>query len=169
MHRLIVFDETAALSTDGWRLAAREVADLSSSAELLNRCRQRLTEVDELRRVRLEEAAAEGFAAGFADGKAAARREAAEQMSGFLAELAVEQARSRAAVGRLAVDVVKILLGEIDAGRAIELFVSRRLDDLLPEQPLAVRVPTGCGPAVECCLSDRRVGVRVEEDFHPRC
>jgi len=164
MHRLILFNETAALATDSWRLRSSEVIDMAKSADLLARCRQRLTEVEALCGARLEEASAEGFAAGFAAGQASAGQEAAVQLQGFLANLSLDRAGRQAAVGRLAMDVVQNLLGDMDVERSIELFVVRRFEDLEEEEPLEVRVPSGRGPGIARRLKDRSVSLRVVED-----
>lgn len=164
MHKLVLFDEAAILETEGWRLRPSEVADFAAAEDLLARCLGRLGEIDALCERRREQARAEGFAAGFADGEAAARRKAAAQLRGFLEALASEQASQRAAVGRLALEVARKIVGDLSLEQVVEQFVLRRLEDLKDEHPLEVRVPSGRADDVSLRLSERGCVLRVVED-----
>lgn len=138
---------------------------LDDGVAVLAQAEARRADIEDLCRQRTAEAEARGYETGWSNGREAAEAEAGAFLRTIVHDLAAFQAAQRDAVGRLAVDVVRNLLGDIGEDRALEPFVLRRLDDLRDEQPLEIRAPAGAARRLSEALRRAGLSLRVVEDL----
>lgn len=149
---------------DGWRIPASQVAEFGSAQALLAFADERAAALDEHCRRELIQAEARGYEAGLAR----ARAETARQTSEALATVAQEDERRwrelRQAIGRLALEVVRRVAGEIGHDALIEHVAVQTLSELQVERPFAVRVPPCAQEGVLRRLTDLGEQIRVVSD-----
>jgi len=159
-------------------LTAAEVGALLDAQALC----QRVADLAANRAAKIDEAADAAQAAARAEGLELGRREAREEVSATLASLAAtaaaERDRLRAEVGRLALEVVRKILGEIAPEAVLAALARSALCEMLPAPAVtlvvhpdrvdAMRESLG-GERVGDCLSDDCVSARVEVRADPDC
>lgn len=117
-----------------------QVRPLADAAALLAEAEARLAAVDAAVEAARVEAEARGFAAGLAQGRAEAAAETARRLVELDAGTERERAAVRAGVGRLALDVVRRITAELGPEATVAALAQRAVREVLPEQPLVVRV-----------------------------
>lgn len=101
---------------------------------------------------------AEGLAAGLQEGRAQARDEIAATLAGLAATAAQHEARRRADVAALALQVARKLLGEIDDAQRLAALAREAAREMLPAPRLTLRVHPQRAAAVREQL--QRMGAR---------
>lgn len=148
---LISGDGRAAL-TASWRIPRTQVESFASGLSLLKEGDRRLARV--ATEIEAEKAAAQqdGFAAGHAEGLRAATAETAGRLAQIAADAARDRAEVHARMGRLALDVVRRLAGELGSDQLTPAMVERAVREILPDQPVQVRVAPSVRGLVETRL-----------------
>lgn len=119
-----------------------QVRRLADAAALLAEAEARLASVDAVREAARAEARAEGFAAGLAQGREAAAGELVANLAELHHGAAQEREAVRAGMGRLALDIVRRIASELAPEQVIAAIAARAVREVLPEQPIVVRVAT---------------------------
>ena len=141
-----------------------QVRPLRDAAALLAEAESRLGSVDDLRSATRAEAEADGYAAGLAAGREAAALEAAAGLKVLQTALKEERERLRASVGRLALDVVRRIAAELGPDATVAALAQRAVREVLPEQPLTVRVHPDCAGTVSARLWPLGATIEVQGD-----
>lgn len=150
--------------TDQPIVPANQVRQLGDAAALLSEAEGRLASVDEFRAAAKAQAEAEGYAAGLAQGREAAAVEVARQVVEMQTALAAEREAIRASVGRLALDVVRRITADIGPETTVAALAHRAVREVLPDQPLTVRVPSLAVGAVSARLWPLGAAIEVQAD-----
>lgn len=150
--------------TDSWRIPREQVQALRDGVSLLRESDRRLA--TSLSEIEFRKASARR--AGFALGREEGRRLAAEESAAALAALGAEKVREIAAlqesVGHLALEIVRRVAGELDAGVLLPALVDRAVREVLPDQPVSVRVPPQLVGLVETRLFPINGAIEVVGD-----
>jgi type III secretion protein L len=110
-----------------------------------------------------ETARAEGFATGRAEGLAAAEAERQDELFRIaLRDIELQRERQKD-IARLALEVVRRIAGELDAGAMVAGLAERAAAQLAPDSVAVVRVAPVAVEAVRTRL-DGRAGLSVEAD-----
>jgi len=156
--------EGVAALTDSWRIPRDQVRQMRDGLAMLQEGDRRLAAA--LSEVELSRASARR--AGFEQGRAEGLREASDEAAAILARLAAEAGREREilrdSIGRLALEVVRRVAGELDSNAFMPALVERAVRDVLPDQPLRVRVAPGAAPSVETRLWAINAAIEVVPD-----
>lgn len=150
--------------TDQAVVPADQVRQLTDAAGLLAEAEGRLGSVDALRAEARAEAQAEGYADGLARGREAAAAEAARRLAEMQAAVAAEREAVRASIGRLALDVVRRIAADIGPEATVAALAQRAVREVLPDQPLTVRVPSAAVGAVSARLWPLGAAIDVQGD-----
>ncbi|MDP5279635.1 FliH/SctL family protein [Sphingomonas sp. DG1-23] len=110
-----------------------------------------------------EAARIEGFAAGRAEGLAAAEAERQAELFRIALRDSELQRERQKDIARLALEVVRRIAGELDAGAMVAGLAERAAAQLTPDSVAMVRVAPAAVAAVRARL-DGRVGLSVEAD-----
>jgi flagellar biosynthesis/type III secretory pathway protein FliH len=110
-----------------------------------------------------EAARVEGFAAGRAEGLAAAEAERQAELFRIALRDSELQRERQKDIARLALEVVRRIAGELDAGAMVAGLAERAAAQLTPDSVAMVRVAPAAVAAVRARL-DGRVGLSVEAD-----
>jgi len=157
-YLLIASALSSVLLTDDPILRREDLAHLDAAAEIV-------AGLEAHRDAVRETAAAEGFARGQADGAAKAAREVAETLAGVHAALQAERARLRASAAPLALDIVRRIAAGLAPDEVLAALAERAARDLLPEEPVEVRVAPEAVGAVSRRLWP--IGARIEVHGDP--
>lgn len=161
---VIAAGEGVAALTDNWRIPRRQVQPMRDGLALLRESDRRLaTALTETEASRAK-ARLEGFAVGRAEGARLAADEAAGALACLAAEGERELAALRADVGRLALEVVRRVAGDLDPAAFLPAMVERAVREVLPDQPLQVRIAPGATGAVETRLWAINAAIEVVAD-----
>jgi flagellar biosynthesis/type III secretory pathway protein FliH len=110
-----------------------------------------------------EAARVEGFAAGRAEGLAAAEAERQAELFRIALRDSELQRERQKDIARLALEVVRRIAGELDAGTMVAGLAERAAAQLAPDSVAVVRVAPAAVEAVRTRL-DGRAGLSVEAD-----
>lgn len=161
---VIAAGEGVAALTDSWRIPHEQVQAMRDGLSLLRESDRRLA--SSLTEIEFKKASARR--AGFALGREEGRRLAADETAAALAMLGAENAREIAAlqdsIGRLALDVVRRVAGDLDAALLLPALVDRAVREVLPDQPVSVRVPPHLVGLVEARLFPINGAIEVVGD-----
>ena len=148
-----------ALLTDQPVIRREDVGAVRDAAELT-------AALDALRQATREAALRDGFAQGHAEGAAAAARETAQVLASVHAALQVERDRLRASAGALALDIVRRIAAGLAPDEVLAALAEQAARDLLPEEPIRVRVAPEAAGAVTRRLwtIDARIEVAADAD-----
>jgi len=161
---LLVSGEDRAALTATWRIPRAQVAMLRDGLSLLKEGDRRLTRaVNEIER---EKAAAQqaGFEAGRAEGLRAAAAEVAAQMARVSDEAARDRTTTRESIGKLALDVVRRIASDLGPEQLAPAMVERAVREVLPDQPMRVRVAPGVAGVVGARLWALNANIEVVAD-----
>lgn len=139
----------------GGIIPAAEVGALRSAVELLAKAERVAAWVAGDKAAAEDSGRAEGREAGLAEGRAAAAAELGAELTRLSAEAAAERARVRADIGRLALEVVRRIAGEVGSEAVVSGLAAAALERLLPDAPVVLRVPPAAAGAVEARVSGR--------------
>lgn len=128
---------------------AAEVHRLRSAAELLVRAEALSAGSEAQAAAAREEGRVAGFAAGLSEGRAAAAAEKAVALAELNTAAAAERERLRRDIGRLALEVVRRIAGEIGPEAVVSGLADVALRHLLPDSPVVLRVAPVAAGAVE--------------------
>jgi len=156
-YLLLAAAPSAVLLTDDPILRREDVAHLDAAAEVV-------ANLDAHRRAAREAAVAEGFAEGHAEGTAKAAREVAQTLAEVHAALQGERARLRAAAAALALDIVRRIAAGLAADELLAALAEQAARDLLPEEPIGVRVVPEAVGAVRRRLWPLGAQIEVQGD-----
>jgi flagellar assembly protein FliH len=157
-YLLLASAPSSVLLTDDPILRREDVAHLNEAAEIVAR-------LEAHRHAAREAAIAEGFAKGQAEGAAKAARETAETLAGVHNALQVERARLRASSATLALDIVRRIAAGLAPDEVVAALAEQAVRDLLPEEPIDVRVAPEAVSAVSRRLWP--IGARIEVRADP--
>jgi type III secretion protein L len=152
-YLLLASAPSATLLTDDPIVRREDVAHLSAAAEVV-------AQLESHRQGARETAAAEGFARGHAEGTAKAARDTAQTLAGVHAALQAERARLRASAAALALDIARRIAAGLAADEVIAALAEQAARDLLPEEPIGIRVVPEAVGAVRRRLWP--IGARIE-------
>ena len=160
---LVSGDDRAAL-TSAWRIPRVQVAALKDGLSLLKEGDRRLTRA--VTEIESETAAAQqaGFEAGRAEGLRAAAAEVAARMARLSDDASRERLETRDAIGRLALDVVRRIAGDLGPAQLAPAMVERAVREVLPDQPMRVRVAPGVAGVVGARLWAINANIEVVAD-----
>lgn len=154
----------AALLTDQTVIPREDTARVESAVEMVALAQARLAAVDAYRETQAKAGHAEGFAAGYEEGRALAAREAAETVARLHGEMEAARDHLRAAVGRLALDVVRRITTELGPEATLAALTERAVRDVLPDAPITVHVAPASVGAVTTRLWPIGVPIEVQAD-----
>jgi type III secretion protein L len=157
-YLLLAAAPSATLLTDDPILRREDVARLRDAAEVV-------TAVDAHSRAARDAAVAEGFTQGRAEGAAKAARETAETLASVHTVLQAERARLRTSTAGLALDIVRRIAAGLASDEVLAALAEQAARDLLPEEPIGVRVPPQAVGAVSRRLWP--IGARIEVHGDP--
>lgn len=159
---LLASAPTAALLSDQAVIPAKDVARLTTAAELVETLE---THRDAIARL----ARAEGFEAGRAEGLDQAARQVAETLAEIHRVLEAERTRLRSQAANLALDIVRRITVELGPDATVAALAERAVRDLLPQEPIRVRVAAERVGAVSARLwpIHERVEVAAEPGLGP--
>ena len=157
-YLLLAAAPSATLLTDDPILRREDVARLRQAAEVV-------AAVDAHSRTARDTAVAEGFAQGRAEGAARAARETAETLASVHAALQAERARLRTSTAALALDIVRRIAAGLACDEVLAALAEQAARDLLPEEPIGVRVAPQAVGAVSRRLWP--IGARIEVHGDP--
>ena len=157
-YLLLASAPSAVLLTDDPILRRENVAQLAQAAEIV-------ADLEAHRQAARDAAVAEGFAQGRAEGAAKAARETAETLASVHSALQAERARLRAASAALALDIVRRIAAGLAPEEVLAALAEQAARDLLPEEPIAVRVAPEAVGAVSRRLWP--IGARIEVQGDP--
>lgn len=156
-YLLLSSGPSGALLTDQPVIRREDVEAVRDAAELT-------AALDALRQAARETAQREGFEQGRAEGAAAAAREAAQTLAQVHAALESERERLRAAAGALAIDIVRRIAAGLAPEEVLAALAEQAARDLLPEEPIRVRVAPEAAGAVERRLWPLEARIEVTAD-----
>lgn len=157
-YLLIASAPSSVLLSDDPILRREDVAHLDSASEIV-------AGLQAHREAARAAATAEGFARGHADGAAKAAAEVAETLAGVHAALQAERARLRASAAPLALDIVRRIAAGLAPDEVLAALAEQAARDLLPEEPIGVRVAPDAVGAVSRRLWP--IGARIEVHGDP--
>ena len=160
---LVTARDTAAL-TDGWRVPREQVRPMREALALLRESDRRLTRATAEIEARRAAAEQSGYDQGRADGERRAAAEAAQALAAFTERTERERAELRARVGDLALEVVRRVAGDLDPTAFVPAMMERAVRDVLPDQPMRVRVARAVAPTVEARLWAINAAIEVVPD-----
>ncbi|MEO0878566.1 MAG: FliH/SctL family protein [Pseudomonadota bacterium] len=153
-------DGAHALMKNGAYIPAGDVAALRRSVDLLKAVdKARLESRSEARRI--EEAA---YADGYAEGERAAAAAMVEAVARVEADYAVHCASARDGAARLAVEIVRKLLGDMASDEKIAALAAKAAQEVGAEDAVTVRVAPANVKVTTRRLSALPVAVTVEAD-----
>lgn len=161
---LITSSPSSALLVDRAVIPRDEVQSLYDATALLARAEARLAEVDRMREAGRAAGHAVGHEEGHAGGLAKAQAETAEAMTRMHLDLEAERARLRESTGRLALDVVRRIAAEIGPEATLAALAERAVRDMLPAEPITVRVAPSNAGAVSARLWPIGAAIEVTGD-----
>ena len=159
---LLASAPTAVLLSDQAIIPAKDVGRLETAAELV--------EALEAHRDAVTcHARAEGFEAGRAEGLDHAARHVAETLAEIHRVLDAERARLRGQAASLALDIVRRIAVDLGPDATVAALAERAVRDLLPQEPIRVRVAAERVGAVSARLwpIHERVEVAAEPGLSP--
>lgn len=159
-YLLLSSGPSGALLTDQPVIRREEVSAVQDAAELT-------ATLDAHRQAVREAAYREGFDQGRAEGVAAAAAEAALALTQVHAALERERERLRGAAGTLALDIVRRIAAGLAPEEVLGALAEQAARDLLPEEPIRVRVAPDAAGAVQRRLwpLDARIEVVSDGDL----
>ena len=159
---LLASAPTAALLSDQAVIPAKDVARLETAAALVETLEAHRDAV-------ARHARAEGFEAGRAEGLDRAARQVAETLAEIHRVLEAERARLRGQAASLALDIVRRITVELGPDATVAALAERAVRDLLPQEPIRVRVAAERVGAVSARLwpIHERVEVAAEPGLGP--
>jgi len=157
-YLLLASAPSSVLLTDDPILRREDVAHLTQAAAIV-------ADLETHRQAVREAANAEGFAQGQADGAARAAQETAETLASVHAALQAERARLRASSATLALDIVRRIAAGLAPEEVLAALAEQAARDLLPEEPIGVRVAPEAVGAVSRRLWP--IGARIEVHADP--
>jgi flagellar assembly protein FliH len=157
-YLLLASAPSSVLLTDDPILRREDVARLTEAAEIV-------AGLEAHRQAAREAATAEGFTQGHAEGAAKAARETAETLSSVHTALQAERARLRASSATLALDIVRRIAAGLAPDEVLAALAEQAARDLLPEEPIGVRVAPDAVGAVSRRLWP--IGARIEVHGDP--
>lgn len=155
---------TAAALQDGWRLPREHVAAFSSALGLLEFAERRAAEADQECRLKAARAERAGYDAGVAKGRLEHQAATARSIAALAQEVRELQRAQRAAVGELALDVVRRIAGGLERGLLVQHLAAEALRDMVDERPFALRIAPGAEQALADELRDLGDGLRLIPD-----
>ena len=161
---LLISGRDRAALTDAWRIPRAQVTAFADGLSLLKEGDRRLTRA--IAEIEADRAAARqaGYDAGHAEGLRAAAAETAAQMALLINEAARQRAEVRESVGVLALEVVRRIAGEAGAALLAPAMVERAVREILPDQPMRVRVAAAVAGVVEGRLWAINAAIEVVPD-----
>lgn len=163
-YLLIASAPGAALLTDQPVIPREDAAQIETAAELVALAQARLAVVEDYRTAQGQAGHAEGFSAGYEEGRALAAREAAEIVARLHGEMEAARAQMRSATGRLALDVVRRIATELGPEATLAALTERAVRDVLPDAPITVHVAPASVGAVTTRLWPIGVPIEVQSD-----
>lgn len=163
-YTLIASAPGAALLTDQSIIPREDAAKVESAAEMVALAQARLAVVESYRTAQGQVGHAEGFAAGYEEGRALAAREAAETVARLHGEMEAAREQLRAATGRLALDVVRRIAVELGPEATLAALAERAVRDVLPDAPITVHVAPASVGAVTTRLWPIGATIEVQAD-----
>ena len=160
---LVTARDSAAL-TDGWRVPREQVRPMREALALLRESDRRLTRATAEIEARRAAAEQSGYDQGRADGERRAAAEVAQALAALTERAERERAELRARVGELALEVVRRVAGDLDPAAFVPAMMERAVRDVLPDQPMRVRVARAVAPAVEARLWAINAAIEVVPD-----
>jgi flagellar assembly protein FliH len=157
-YLLLAAAPSSVLLTDDPILRREDVAHLTQAAEIV-------AGLEAHRQAARDAATAEGFAQGHAEGAAKAARETAETLASVHNALQAERARLRASSATLALDIVRRIAAGLAPDEVLAALAEQAARDLLPEEPIGVRVAPDAVGAVSRRLWP--IGARIEVHADP--
>jgi len=157
-YLLLAAAPSSVLLTDDPILRREDVAHLAQATEIV-------AGLEAHRQAAREAAIADGFAQGHAAGLAKAARETAETLAGVHNALQAERTRLRASSAALALDIVRRIAAGLAPEEVLAALAEQAARDLLPEEPIGVRVAPGAVGAVSRRLWP--IGARIEVQGDP--
>lgn len=157
-YLLLAAAPSSVLLTDDPILRREDVAHLAQATGIV-------AGLEAHRQAAREAAIADGFAQGHATGLAKAARETAETLAGVHNALQAERARLRASSATLALDIVRRIAAGLAPEEVLAALAEQAARDLLPEEPIGVRVAPGAVGAVSRRLWP--IGARIEVQGDP--
>jgi len=161
---LIASGAGAVVLGQDWRTPRDAIAPLSTAVDLLRAVEARAE------RIETEAAAAQtagrerGRQAGRAEGFEAARAEVAQRLAALEEDARAERAALRDSVGALALEVVRRIAAALGPTAMVEALAERAVREVLPDQPLTVRVAREAVGGVERRLWPLDATVQVVAD-----
>ncbi|TRW17373.1 hypothetical protein [Glacieibacterium frigidum] len=143
MLYLISANRAATLAADDAVISAAAVAPLREAASVLQTVERLRNEVAGECAAGVERATAEGYAAGEAEGRAAASASAAHSLFDLNVRAAAERQAMRADVSRLALEVVRRITSDLGDDATVAALADRAARDLAPDTVAVVRVAPG--------------------------
>ncbi len=153
-----------ALAVDGWRVPAAETGPFHDAVALVDALRARSAQAEARLAAAEEEARRRGFAAGQAEGRAAALQDGADAAARIAAEVRADRAETRDQLGRLALEVVRRISVDLGPQATLEAVAERAVREVLADQPLVVRVAEAAAPGVARRLWPMNAEVEVVAD-----
>ena len=153
-----------ALASDGWRVPAAEAGPFLSAVALVDALRARSAETEARVAAAEEEGRRRGFAAGEAEGRAAALQEGADAAARIVAEVRAGRVETGDQLGRLALEVVRRISVDLGPQATLEAVAERAVREVLADQPLVVRVAAAAAPGVARRLWPMNAEVEVVAD-----
>lgn len=163
-YTLIASAPGAALLTDQSIIPREDAARVESAAEMVALAQARLAVVESYRTAQGQAGHAEGFTAGYEEGRALAAREAAETVARLHGEMEAVREQLRAATGRLALDVVRRIAVELGPEATLAALAERAVRDVLPDAPITVHVAPASVGAVTTRLWPIGATIEVQAD-----
>lgn len=157
-YLLLASAPSSVLLTDDPILRREDVARLNEAAEIV-------AGLEAHRQAARDAATTEGFAQGHAEGAAKAARETAETLAAVHDALQAERARLRASSADLALDIVRRIAAGLAPDEVLAALAEQAARDLLPEEPIGVRVAPDAVGAVSRRLWP--IGARIEVQGDP--
>lgn len=156
-------DRLATALTDDPLVPAHDVGQVQDALSLLAEAGRLRSGAGDMLQIAHETARAEGFAAGRAEGLAAAEGERKAELFRIALRDSELQRERQKDIARLALEVVRRIAGELEDGALVAGLAERAAAQLAPDSVAVVRVAPAAIESVRARL-DGRAGLTVEAD-----